>query len=247
MSSPSLSHPPIIQTVFGIKWVKTLSPAQLLQLSERYKPSFPGQKKKFEYKQSINPDASAKLPPPLIRDMGFVLSSTDSKRSLLLLEDSLAFSIGGPYSDWDVAIDQFYKTISVASDILNDLQVQGFFTRFVNLITCEQPFSVETYFKFNPFVPLGERKVRIRGLSTAYSLQSVTIPSLGATVRLFEKSISPISVDFVCDIEINKTLTMLCATLISDKPRFEEIRSFKNDIFFGSFTDTLLDQFGIKR
>lgn len=172
--------------------------------------------------------------------IGYRFDSIDEKRVLQFRKDGFTFSQLEPYQDWEQMRDEALKLWDIYVNSISPSMVTRLATRYVNVVNLPYGCDLGDYLTAPPAIPAGLNN-EIGGFLTRIEMHEPTIGARGMITQTLEQS-SENQTSLVLDIdvfifgryELGDDTYLEC---------LEQLRDYKNDIFFASLTEKALGLF----
>lgn len=242
-------NPPIIEALLDLRVTlpETVGIDNLKSFQDSIGDQFPGVgiKKKWEGKVELKlkegkaPEISA----PAGNQTGFLFTSSDKKRVVQARLDGFTYSKLRPYDNWDQLKSEAEELWENYCEIAKPLEVKRVALRYINQIELPLPFSdFREYLLTTPEIAPGLPQ----GLAS-FSIRFVIPSNNEMDTAIVIQEMKPISengklLPIIFDIDVFRNIKL--------DPQgdqiweiLEELREFKNDIFFNSITDKAKELF----
>jgi uncharacterized protein (TIGR04255 family) len=243
---PLLRNAPITEALIDIR-VKIRSDfdvEQFQSLHNAITTQYPDKKKrhkwegKFEFKNGETPISASTETID-----GYLFTSADGKQIFQARIDGFTFNRLKPYEQWETFRDEALRLWKLYRDIISP-EIIRVALRFINKI--DIPLSPQTVLDFDDYLTAGPivPKELPQGLSSFLTRVVIRDPdsdALAIITQAFEQIINPKFVPIILDIDVFKQ-----KEVISEEEAWqtlEELRHFKNRIFFTSITEKAKELF----
>ncbi len=235
---PQLKNAPIVEALIDIQ--VQLPESKTIDLLEgayeKIKSEFPKQKKRIRFSGSPKID-SQNANKGLLRNTidGFLFSSENEKKIVQARLDGFTHNVHKPYTNWETLRDDAKKYWKIYKDIAEPVSVKRLALRYINKISLKAPFEPSNYFKTLPVLS-PDLNYDTENLFSQLTIKNVKINSFANITEAIE-IVDSETVQFIFDIDVFKLGEYTEETMWG---HFEELRKFKNEIFFKSITPTAL-------
>lgn len=241
-----LKNPPIVEAILQISFkIPSLKETKEFKpFVDTYKSSYSKSKEliSLSIEKIFNGSSFDKMPSPELVHNGYVLSNDLETKNIVLTRDSIALNRRKGYSTWEDINQEFRNIWLNFIKRYPTVEPVALTVRYVNRIdlTVDPEDTISKYFKLRPYIP---EKI-ISAINNKTSLQ-LEIPSEdGNLISKITQLVKPCTTVFNrihcnLDIEINKPIS-------NDDDMwnwFEEMRAFKNKIFFSSITEEIITKY----
>jgi uncharacterized protein (TIGR04255 family) len=232
----SFTNPPIQEAIFTIILSEDLISDQLERIvSNTYlKETFRNEIKQI-YKTTAKieqEDGEFKVFNSLKEADGFRFNS--ESRVLIVKQNQISLHIISGYKNWEFVVDELSKIIQEISTIL-DIKCTNIAVRFINNIKLPQPsVSLNDFFTLYISLPSGISQ----SFDNFFLTISVSKKDMKATIieTVDSRTHDNNQIGIILDIDVNKPLNKKL-NLISIKDDFQELREYKNELFFNTITE----------
>jgi uncharacterized protein (TIGR04255 family) len=232
-----LKDPPIKEALISIvfshpKGVKLSDFDEFcMNLNEEY----PNKENKFE--KTISFEFNSDVVSNEEKPFGYVFSSKDKKKYIKLDVSSMSFHRVEPYESWEnlmVEVKQYWGKFCY---LFSEIQIQQISVRYVNVIALkldEGGIKFEDYLTLLPQIPDTLPKV-VEGYFMQVKIPDLTKNLHSVVTEFF--TITQGQVEITLDINVMKNLESLLNNDINLWNIFNDLRDYKNKIFFESITE----------
>lgn len=229
-----LKNPPIKEALISIAFSHPFG-IQLNDLSifsDAIINEYPNKKTQSELTVKINSD----IPEKTTEVKGYMLSSVDIKQHIKVNFDSISFHRVAPYDSWEHLIketkiywEKFYMQFP-------DIQINQISVRYINVMNIQfkEEEGFESYLNLLPRIPDNLPKI-VEGYFLQLKIPN-PIKNLYSVVTEFF-TLNQDIVEITLDVNVMKNLDALPCDDTNLWMLFEDLRVFKNDIFFNSITE----------
>ncbi|MBX2834581.1 MAG: TIGR04255 family protein [Micavibrio sp.] len=239
---PNLSKPPAMEVVLGlsIRNDDSFDVGNLLVKESAFVEHFPVHDDWYELTNTVNTEDASSHTTKIHK--GFVYKSKDSEEITQFGSDVLTYNKVGNYSGGDVFFDGFSASWSAYQSCRKEFKVTKLGLRYINVITVPD-FNYNYSDYFNAFIHTPENVKRQKKCFYKY-LTMLDGGKYAANVIFMLDSVKENrEAKFILDIDIVKKDMPASPSIEQIKDFFEEMRYHKNDIFFSTLKDELLEQY----
>lgn len=243
MQAKHLPRAPITEALLDIQVApRTGVTTSILEgFHQRVREHYPTRKSRFHVSAAINVGQPSVKVQQNDTHVGFLFSSTDGRQVVQARLDGFSFSRLAPYEDWERLKGEAQRLWKIYREIVHPSRVSRIALRYINRINLPRPFQFEDYLKALPILGDGFPQ-NLSGL-----FMRVVAPVEDAIVTLSEAidedAVTHTTVPVILDIEAVRPLDISADDDINCWKQFENLRSLKNRVFFGSLTDRAEDLF----
>lgn len=176
------------------------------------------------------------------KPIGYLYRSKETMKIVQARLDGFAFNKLKPYENWDAFRTEARELWGVYREIVKPVKIKRIALRYINRIELPLPFDnfkeyILTVPEIAPTLPQG----------LAHYLMRLVIPNpeIGATAvihQVMEQPTGTQQLPIIFDIDVFKMVTYTEENDIIWN-EYEQLRTFKNDIFFDSITDKTKELF----
>ena len=183
--------------------------------------------------------------PPVVQDLGlqgYVFKTSDEKTIAQFRVDGFTFNRLRPYTSWEELFPQALDLWYLYSRVSGPEVITRLAVRYVNRITLPAgAITFETYLRAAPVIPL-ELPQSISSFLTRVTISDPQTDIAAHVAQALEANTSEQHLIVILDIDAYKQ-----SEFAIDDPMIEgtlqQLRDFKNQIFFNSLTEETLRQF----
>lgn len=172
--------------------------------------------------------------------IGYRFDSVDEKQVVQFRNDGFTFSQLEPYHDWEQMRDEALKLWNIYVNSISPSMVTRLATRYVNVVKLPNGFNLDDYLTAPPAVPAGLNN-EIGGFLTRIEMHEPSIGARGMITQTLEK-LPKNQTSLVLDIDV-----FMFGRYELDDDKYleclEQLRDYKNDIFFASLTEKAMELF----
>lgn len=230
---------PIVEALIDLRAQTTVEPEQLRTLVHELKDEFPVLEEQSQWGIAFkidSKDGSAATHTP-VTPRGFLLRSADRTRVVQMRRDGFTMSHLRPYQDWDSLKGDAARLWQRFVDAARPQTVSRVAVRFINRLELPHSELLVHWLRLLPVVP-----EQLQLEPTAFALRTLhahpLFPTAIAIVNLQqEQSQPPDPRVVVFDIDCFFPDLRLAPSDPAIWERLNDLRNFKNDIFFSSITE----------
>ena len=243
---PKLAKPPVVTAIFQMKYDReVVNVEEFLKYDSILRRSFPQRNESIESSLSFSPSTKIPLGKAQVsgvtntRRTGYVYFTTDQKEKLALSETDITYTSEKSYEGWEAFKDTVLKFLNVVQPVMQNVSVRRTSIRFINQFNFEEFDDPTTYFNTqitmlqkdgNQLYPLMKYGYRL-----TYDVKEGVYSIVNQSVEHL-----PDKFVYIFDIDVlNRNNLMFEINLVSDI--LEDLRSIKNEIFFGNVTEKTLE------
>ena len=229
-----LKNPPIKEALISIAFSHPIG-IQLNDLNlflNAIINEYPNKNPQSEVRVKLNSDTPEKT----TEVTGYLLSSIDSKQHIIVNFNSISFHRVAPYESWENLIKEakiYWKRFYLQ---FPDIQIHQISVRYINVmdIKFKEGEGFENYLSLLPHIPDNLPKI-VEGYFLQLKIPE-PIKNLFSVVTEFF-TLNQDIVEITLDVNVMKNLDNLPSDDNNLWILFEDLRVFKNDIFFNSITE----------
>ena len=237
---PVLKNAPIVEALLDIQVQlpesKTLD--DLHTIFDKIKEQFPLEKKRYRFSSSIEfkeeeREAKSSIANTLVD--GFLFYSENKNKVCQSRLDGFTFNKHKPYENWPSLLKEAQVLWGFYKKVAEPIAIKRIALRYINKIPLKMPFTPSNYFTTLPFLAHGLDYE----ISNLFSQISITNNNIGALANITEgvEIDGSDTAQFLFDIDVIKQGDFKEQDIWK---HFEDLRDFKNEIFFKSLTETTL-------
>jgi len=240
-------NPPIVEALLDIKvnLAKEVNLETLASFQDKIKSEFPTRKEKFSwhFDFKINPHNLPESQQPKGGTIGYLFNSPDGKKIVQARLDGFTFNKLKPYTNWESFRNEAKSLWQHYNEIAKPINISRIALRYINRIEIPLPFKdfkeyILTIPEIGPGIPntLSEFLMRLVIPNTKIEANAIiteTIEKVADTSRFLP---------FILDIDVYKA-KLFESSSNSIWIEMEDLRIFKNDIFFRSLTEKAQELF----
>jgi len=241
-----LDTAPIVEAVFDIR--TSLQPGIR---ATAFEPIFAELKELYPNKEELHTVEikhavaanSSPVDPPVAKDelVGFRFKSADNTKLVQFRLDGFSFNHLKPYPKWDVFYAEAWHYWTLYSSLVRPNEIKRIALRYINRAEFPMRHRIDHIIRkpptFDKAVP-GE----MDAFFFQAQLKSKETEDVSATVIQFTEPLGdPKGFDYVLDIDVSKSGNFVTADEKLFKQYFEELRDFKNGIFFNTLTSKAIE------
>lgn len=174
------------------------------------------------------------------RVIGYRFDSADENQVAQFRNDGFTYSQLEPYHDWGEMRDEALKLWGIYVNSISPSMVTRLSTRYVNVVNLPNGFNLDDYLTAPPAIPAGLNN-EIGGFLTRIEMHEPSIGARAMITQTLEKLDGNLT-SLVLDIDV---FMFGRYELVDDKylECLEQLRDYKNDIFFASLTEKTMELF----
>lgn len=236
-SYPLLKNAPIVEALLDIqvqlpkdKDLKTLH-----TVFDQVKNKFPLEKKRFAFSSSIEFKAQEEKAKSSISDTqvdGYLFYSEDKTKVFQARLNGFTFNKHKPYQSWNALKKEAKQLWTLYKEIAEPIAINRIALRYINKIPLKTPFTPSNYFQTLPHLANGLDY----DINNLFSQVTIMNNKISARANITE-AVETFSIDtalFLFDIDVFQQGDFKEPDIWKN---FENLREFKNEIFFKSITD----------
>lgn len=239
---------PITEAIFDIR-VSLPNETTLEDLEEfqkEVKIDFPKKEPRISLTGSLNLEAITEAIPLSSSRDGWILVSGDSKRITQIRLDGFTFSRLKPYENWNKFYSEAYELWQNYAKIACPQEINRVALRYINRI--EIPFSgplnLKDYIRTTPEVSSDLPVTIVDQFMRLVIVHEKYLPSQAIVTQTIDKNSDHNILPIILDIDVFQEVSVSPEDNDKIKSFFEEnLRSFRNEIFFRSITDKAKELF----
>jgi uncharacterized protein (TIGR04255 family) len=239
MAKPQhLSKAPIAEALIDIRATlpsHTRDLKHLAGLADHFPSEYPDKKTIQELKYKVKFEGERPEPRTTQQQLGFRFASSDNKHVIQAALGGLVFSRLPPYEEWSLLRDEAKRVWKVYADHMRPENITRVATRYVNKLELPGPHvNFDDYLNYIPKVP----KALPQLLAGFFSQIVVPDPQSDCTAivtHMYRPSQKGSEVTVILDIDVFRERLVTAEDDIWST--LEQLRNFKNLIFFDSITE----------
>ena len=237
---PLLKNAPIVEALLDIQvqLPKEKDLKMLHTLFEEVKDKYPLEKKRFTFSGTIEFKAQEEQAKSSVSNTqvdGYLFYSEDKSTVFQARLNGFTFNKHKPYQSWNALKKEAKQLWTLYMKVVEPVTINRIALRYVNKIPLKIPFTPSNYFKTLPYLANGlEYK-----MNNLFSQISITNHKIDARANITE-AIETTGIDtalFLLDIDVYQQGDFKESEIWKN---FENLRDFKNEIFFKSITERTL-------
>ena len=241
---PHLENAPIVEALLDIQVQlpegKTID--ELHVVFDKIKGKFPIEKKRYQFSSSIEFKPLEKVTEQGISTShtdGYLFHSENKTKVFQARLDGFTFNKHKPYENWTALKKEAQELWDIYRDAAEPVSIKRLALRFINKIPLKAPFDPSNYFRTLPSLA-PDLDYGIFNLFSQISIKNKKIDAVANITEALETTDSEF-VNFVFDIDAFRFGDFKEADIWN---LFDELRDFKNEIFFKSLTPATLKLLG---
>jgi uncharacterized protein (TIGR04255 family) len=238
-----LQQPPIFEALLDIR-VKLPSGTtieMIESLYEKVKSTFPVKQKKYSFSgmikfQPLESKVKSENEEPKL--MGYVFQSEDKKKIFQATFDGFTFNLLKPYKNWEEFKNESQRLWKMYEEVLKPVIRERVALRFINKLKFPSSFDPSKYFTTIPTLGGNLKSYPIENLFCQTTFRNDKIGSDANVIEGIEPSEDGKEKTFIFDIDV------FCRSDFSVEDmwkKLDDLREFKNEIFFESITKDTYD------
>ncbi|MBI5056130.1 MAG: TIGR04255 family protein [Nitrospirae bacterium] len=234
---PILSKAPITEAVidFRVKIREDLRLEQIESIYNAVSGQYPDKKERFKWEGKLEFKKGA----PLLSNAaeaidGYMFYSADQKQILQTRLDGFTFSRLKPYETWESFRDEAHRLWQIYRDVVSP-EITRVALRYINKIEIPLPIKdFGDYLTAAPIVP-EELPQDVSSFLTRIVIHEQAIDAAAIITQAFEQIVNPKILPVILDIDVFRQKS---EGINEDDAwsTIEQLRDFKNNIFFKSIT-----------
>lgn len=232
-----LEHAPIREALIDIRSAATTDFNELGSAYIKFSDSYPTVEnlQRREIGLKISPEAQLSKVEQQNLNIGYKYTSTDSKYIVQFRLDGFTFSRLDPYETWESMRDEASRLWTIYLSVAKPEIITRIAVRYINVLALPFPINdFKEYLTAPPEVPEGLPQT-VAGFLSRIVLKE---PSINADC-IFTQALEDVNqdvVNVVLDIDAFMPFTFN-ANELDFWGKIEQLRNFKNDVFFKSITN----------
>ncbi|MEW6668328.1 MAG: TIGR04255 family protein [Thermodesulfobacteriota bacterium] len=191
---------------------------------------------KLEFKGGFKMGAEVSILPGEQKAVGYLLHSDEDKKVIQSRMNGFAFSKLKPYENWEAFRSEARDLWCSYLEITKPKTISRISLRYINRIEIPMPMKdFSEYLLTNPQIAPGLPQT-LCGLFMRLEIQEPTLDATGVVVLAVDKAVVPDRLPLIFDIDVMRKGSFV-DNLDGIWDDFENLRIFKNEIFFKSLTD----------
>jgi len=241
---PHLKNAPISEALIDLR--VRLDPGfevmGLKDLHREFEAEFPIVEEQKLLQQTFGPlgapDAKVEVQHFGIR--GFLFKSQDGKNIIQFRKDGFTFNRLHPYTSWGEMFPQAWHFWKLFSAAVHPVEISRIAVRYINKLQLPGPgIELRAYLKTAPVVPPGAPG-QVNGFASRLIIVDAEKGHAANVIQIMESTADPAALTTILDIDAYKDDLSNTSeeALLRD---FSALRTFKNQIFFGSLGEKALE------
>jgi uncharacterized protein (TIGR04255 family) len=243
---PKLAKPPVVTAIFQMKYdLGVVNVEDFLRYDGILRRSFPQRNESIESSLSFSPSTKIPLGKAQVsgvtntRRIGYVYFTTDQKEKLALTETDITYTSEKIYEGWETCKETVLKLLGVVQPILENVSVRRTSIRFINQFNFDEFDDPTTY--FNTQITMSQQEgtrlypLMKYGFRLTYDVKEDVYSIVNQNVEHL-----PDKFVYIFDIDVLNRNNLLF-DINSISVILEDLRSIKNEIFFGNVTEKTLE------
>jgi uncharacterized protein (TIGR04255 family) len=231
-------HAPITEALLDIR-VELQQPVSLSNLDqyhEKIKERFPEKQQRIAFKANIKlaPEGATAAIPTSEPD-GYLFRSTANNKIVQARLDGFTFNKLRPYENWEAFKSEAQELWDFYYQIAGSLRITRLALRYINRIEIPLPFKFKDYILTLPEVAPSLPQA-MSGFFMQLTIPNPDIEATAVINETIENVTDNQRLPLIFDIDVFREVN-----LIGNKPEmwaaFDQLRDFKNNVFFDSITE----------
>jgi uncharacterized protein (TIGR04255 family) len=240
-----LRNAPIAESIidFRVKARTGFRPEEFSNLKTKLANQFPNVQERRLQQTSVEV-IKGKAQPPVVKDLGFqgyFFKTSDEKTIAQFRIDGFAFNRLRPYTSWEEIFPQAMELWRLYANVCKPEVIIRVAVRYINQIVMKGGADLETYLRTAPIIPQ-ELPQHVRGFLTRITIYDPDKDIAANVIQALQESKPGSELAVILDIDAYKE-----GEFSADDPNinqtFEQLRAFKNLIFFNHLTENTLRGF----
>lgn len=236
-----LSKAPITEALINVQVMlptHTRTVEHLAALDEKFRDQYPDKKtiEEFQYKFEAGPPHTGQTSS---KQLGFKYTSRDNTQVIQATISGLTFSRLPPYEDWSKLRAEAWRVWKIYADLLQPESITRVATRYINKLELPGPhIDFDHYLNYVPVVP--------KALPQMYAgfFSRIVVPDakgqcMAIITQMYQPGQDPSVVSVILDIDVIRE--KLFANEQEAWATIDQLRDFKNLIFFESITEKTVE------
>lgn len=242
-----LNNPPVVVAMFQIKFnMDGVQLGDFLQFDAVVREYL--DERNDNYQSSVRIPSTTNIPlgkaqllwDSNTRRTGYDYFSKDQKKKLSISDGALTYMDETPYQGWDSFKEVVLKYLTIFEPILSKVAIQRTSIRFINQFKFDQFDDPSVYFNSMVTTKTDNGLLSHPLLKYGFQLTLEMAESVTAQVKQRAEKLSD-NIIYTFDIDVLDYNNLIFSTdSIADK--LDDLRKFKNDIFFNNLTPETLKQ-----
>lgn len=238
-----LEHAPIREALIDIRSAATTDFDELGSAYKKFSDSYPTAEniQRREIGWTIIPEEKSGSIEQQNSNIGYKYTSKDGKYIVQFRLDGFTFSRLDPYETWESMRDEARRLWEIYTDVAKPETITRIAVRYINALAIPFPINdFKEYLTAPPEVPEGLPQ-SVAGFLSRIALKEPTINADCIFTQALE-DVKQNTINVVLDIDAFM-LSTFNANELYFWENIEQLRSFKNDVFFKSITDKTIGLF----
>jgi uncharacterized protein (TIGR04255 family) len=240
MNAQAYRNPPIVEAVFEVQFLETLSARDLERLRERFAHQYPKIDQQNQVDVELKPDGSANTKAVPI---GFRMTSSDAVDIVVLQHQRFGTSRTAPYEGWDKFIDTVKTNYDELIKVAGRRTLTRIASRYINRldIPTEEVEGVDMleFLRFGVAMP-DQMSKSIGPFSVAANFAVGEVKVLAQCAVIAPQLLNHLSLLFDIDTFVDKDIRPHKDAIWEVAERLHKV---KNDVFEAGITDRLRERF----
>jgi uncharacterized protein (TIGR04255 family) len=241
-----LAHPPITEAVIDllVRFPEPMTAKDVHGFKGLVADAYPLEQARANVEVRVDANAESVGIERVSDVVGYLFRTRDGKQVVQSKRDGFSYNRLAPYHSWEQLIDEGWRLWELYNGMFKPLEVARLSTRFINRIELPSPpVDFDDYLSTMPKIPEGAPQ-RVAAFSAR-----VTIPEIRkgtrATVTLLFDGVPPegSKLPVLLDIDVHRECTFAPSARTEILEALHELRTVKNELFFGSITEKTAELF----
>jgi len=237
---PLLKNAPIVEALLDIQvqLPKGTDLKALYTLFDKVKDEYPLAKKRFTFSGTIKFKAQEEQAKSSVSNTqvdGYLFYSENKTKIFQARLNGFTFNKHKPYQNWNALKKEAKQLWSLYKKTAEPITINRIALRYINKIPLRMPFKPSNYFKTLPYLAKGLDY----DMNNLFSQISIMNNKINARANITEaiETLGDDNALFLFDIDVYQEGDFNDAEMWKN---FENLREFKNEIFFKSISDSTL-------
>lgn len=214
----------------------------LLQFPKHVQDRYSRTVQKMEFKGGFKLGAEVSILPSEQKAMGYLLHFDEGKKIIQSRLNGFAFSKLKPYENWDAFHSEAREIWYNYLEITKPKRISRISLRYINRIEIPMPMKdFNEYLLTNPQIAPGLPQA-LCGLFMRLEIREPVLDATGIVILAVDNPILPEKLPLIFDVDVMRKASYV-DNLDGIWGDFENLRKFKNEIFFRSLTERAKELF----
>ena len=237
---PTLKNAPIVEALMDIQvqLPERITLNELHAAVDKVKLRFPTEQKRYKISSLMQLKPGEEPLKQMEHDTkveGFLFFSENNDKVFQSRLDGFTFNKHKPYMDWNSLKEEGKELWAIYKNIADPISIKRIALRYINKIPLKTPFDPSNYLTTLPKLS-NELNYSIQNLFSQITIINQRIDAFANITEAIENTGSDMSY-FIFDIDVYKSGDLKELDIWE---YFDQLRNFKNEIFFESLTETTL-------